>query len=436
MDKDIEIIDEIKPKKKRKLKKKVYIFILLLLLLIGGGSYYFIREHNIQKQKDEEERIISSIKSHYNTFVKVDKDSKIYIKNNNEYQETGMIYENEELTLDDIKINLDTKYFKVKDKDYFINYQNVSKIDKLQEYSNRYKNYLPFNENIITNKEFTLYDKDKKIITLNEEMEFPIIIKDYENKYYVEYDNRLLSINKEDVKEIKKSENTTKKNQSKITTFAYHRIYDTNDKCTDGYICLKKSSFDKQMKYLSDNHYFTLNMREMYMYLKGNLQIEKGVTITFDDGYLYKAADEVLTKYNLNGTMFVITGHFKDFTDFHNLSSIDLESHTNSLHKNYQCAGGSQGGAILCAGHDNIVKDLKLSCEKLGIEPFALAFPFYDYNDTAIKALKTAGFKISFIGRAGKMGKATPKVTDTYKVPRMTVWDDNLMSYNTWKSYL
>ena len=436
MDKNVELIDEEKPKKRRKLKKNIWIIFIVLLLIVGGFSYYFIRENNLKKKQEEERKIILNIKSHYNEYVKVDRDSRIFIKKNNEYIENGMIYQDEELSLDDVDINLNTKYFPIKDKDYYIEYNNVSKIDELKEYSNRYQNYLPFNENIITKENFTLYDNDKEVITLKEEKEFPIIIKDYENKYYVEYDNRLLSIKKDDVKEVVKHENTTKKNQSKITTLAYHRIYDTNDKCTDNYICLKKASFDKQMKYLSDNHYFTLNMRELYMYLKGNLQIEKGVTITFDDGYLYKAADEVLNKYNLNGTMFVITGHFKDFTPFHELTNIDLESHTDHLHRNYVCTGGNQGGAILCAGHDDIVKDLKSSCEKLGIEPFALAFPFYDYNDKAINALKDAGFKISFIGRGGKMGKATPKETDLYKVPRMTIWNDNLMSFNTWKSYL
>ena len=65
-----------------------------------------------------------------------------------------------------------------------------------------------------------------------------------------------------------------------------------------------------------------------------------------------------------------------------------------------------------------------------------MAFPFYDYNDTAIAAVKEAGFKMAFIGRAGVMGRATPKVTDLYKIPRMTVWEESIMSYNSWKSYL
>ena len=65
-----------------------------------------------------------------------------------------------------------------------------------------------------------------------------------------------------------------------------------------------------------------------------------------------------------------------------------------------------------------------------------MAFPFYDYNDTAIKGVKAAGFKMAFVGRAGQMGKATPKVTDLYKIPRMTVYDFSLMSFNEWKGYL
>ena len=65
-----------------------------------------------------------------------------------------------------------------------------------------------------------------------------------------------------------------------------------------------------------------------------------------------------------------------------------------------------------------------------------MAYPFYDYNEKALKAVKDVGFKMSFVGRAGVMGKATPKVTNLYKIPRMTVWDLSIMSFSEWKSYL
>ena len=335
-------------------------------------------------------------------------------------------------------IDEETKYFHVKDSianDYYVPYDAVSKSSK-QEIDNRYKKYIPFDKAVVASN-FTLYLNDKKLISFDDEAELPIIINDYEGKYYVEYNDMLVGIKKEEVKELQDYKiGESKKNQSKITTLAYHRVYDTNDKCTDAYICIKKENFDTEMKYLSDNNYLTLTLNELYMYLNGNIQVEKATVITFDDGYLYKAADEVLRKYNLNGTVFVITGDFSDFTPFKELTNLEVQSHTNNMHRNYVCSGGNQGGAILCAGEDKVKEDLLTSIKKLGTEPIGMAFPFYDYNDTAIKGVKAAGFKMAFIGRAGQMGKATPKVTDLYKIPRMTVYDFSLMSFNEWKGYL
>ena len=421
---------------KKRLKKWVYVALIILVVGIIFGTYKIINNKNIAKKKEEETKIIENIKSHYNKYVKVDSDTELYEKENDNYKKIGTIYKDVQLELSDTNITINTKYFKIKDMDYYVKALDVSKIDELKESDTRYKNYLPFNINIVTKDNFTIYLDDDKLITLNKEMEFPVIINNYNDKYYVEYNNKLVNISKDDVSKTIEKNNTDKKNQSKITTFAYHRVHDTDEKCTDPYICIKKESFDKQMKYLSENKYFTLNLNELYMYLKGSLQVEKGVVITFDDGYLFKSADEVLDKYKLNGTMFVISSDFSDYSVFKNLKAIDVQSHTHNMHRNYVCAGGNQGGAILCAGKDRIIADLKKSVDVLGVEPIAIAYPFYDYNDTAISALKEAGFKMAFIGAAGVNGKSTPKVTNLYKIPRMTIWEDYLTSFNKWKSYL
>ena len=52
----------------------------------------------------------------------------------------------------------------------------------------------------------------------------------------------LVNISKDDVEKTKENKNTDKKNQSKITTLAYHRVYDTTDSCTDPYVCIKKEN--------------------------------------------------------------------------------------------------------------------------------------------------------------------------------------------------
>ena len=433
--------DSIKSKKaKKKLKKWVLLLICFgIILLISLFVLIYINhkkalEAEAEKQRKNEK--IAEIQSHYSDIVKVNDTAKLYIKNENDYEEVGSIYENNLIKLSDIDIDDKTKYFKIDNSDYYIEYQYVDKTSEKIEYSSRYKNYIPFNKNIITKESFTLSDEDTPIIKFNKSMEFPIIINDYDNKYYVEYDNRLLNINKDDVKEIIDKKNTDKKNRSYITTFAYHRIYDTDEKCTNSYICTRKSLFDKEMKYLVDNNYLTLTMQELHMYLKGSLQVGNATVITLDDGYLFKSAEAVLEKYNLNATMFVISGEFKDYTRFDNLKAISVQSHTHLMHKNYVCSGGNQGGAMLCASKEKIINDLKTSVDSLKVSPFALAFPFYDYNDNAINALKEAGFKMSFIGAYNTLGKSYPKKTNLYKIPRMTIWDENLMSFNDFKSYL
>jgi hypothetical protein len=417
--------------KRRKLKKWVYL--VLLLAIIGiGVSVFLIIQNNKQRKLEEEKAIIDNIKSHYHEVAKVSKDTDLYEKKNDEFSKIGTIYKDTNISLVEEEITLDTKYFHIKDMDYYIPFEDVQE-GIIEEQDTRYKNYLPFNLNIVTKDSFTMYQGDKKLISIDKEMEFPIIINNYDDKYYVEYNNMLVSISKDDVKNTKESKNTDKKNQSKMTTLAYHRIYKPENSCTDAYVCMKIDNFDKQMKYLVDNNYFTLTLEEFYMYLKGNLQVEKGIMITLDDGLLFVNADEVLDKYQLKATGFVTTSLG---TIYKGLKAIYVQSHTHDMHRNYVCPGGNQGGALLCASKTKIIEDLKKSIELLGTDPIAFAYPFYDYNDNVIVALKEAGYKMAFVGRAGVLGKATPKVTDLYKIPRMTVYDEKAMSFNEWKGYL
>lgn len=432
------------PKKKRKLKKKFKILLIIFLLVIislivyFGITTYLTYQEKLEQDriKNEQDSLTATIESHYGNYVKVVNDTVLFRKDeNNNYYEYGTLYKDTELTLDEIEIDYLTEYFYSTDLDGYIKYNDLKPIVELTKYDNRYKNYIVFNQNVVTNNEFSLYDNDKKIYSFKECMSFPIIVKNDNGKYYVEFNNRLLYLLKDDIKEIVKANNTKTSNASRVTTLCYHRIYDKNEKCNDLYICKSKSNFEREMKYLSDNKFFTLTMEEMYLYLTKKIQVpKKSVVLTFDDGYLFETGIKILEKYNLHGTGFVKTGAFDDFTIFDS-PNFELQSHTDKMHVAGKCpkeTSYQQGGGILCLKESTVMNDLKTSRDKLN-GAIALAYPFYDYNERAIKLVEKAGFKLAFIGANGVSGRATPGI-NTYKVPRMTIW--NTTSFESFKSYV
>lgn len=435
-DQDLNLVPQKKKARKIKPLFKILIILVLVLLVIVGVLLYifnYLDEREQERIRREEQELVQTIEGHFNNYVEVTKDTSLYTcDENNSCTVKGIVYQNVELELEEMTIDKNTKYFYIPLLDSFVSYQDVEPIDELETFNERYKSYLPFNKNVVTNDEFTLYRDDKKVYTFKESMSFPIIINNHDGKYYVEYNNQLFYLLEDDVLKIVNSSNTKLKNAKSITTFCYHRVYDTDEKCTDIYICKKKSKFEQEMAYLKDNGYLTLTMEEMYLYLTGKLQVQKGVLVTFDDGYLMESAIEVLEEYNLNGNLFVITSRFKDFSIFKS-PNLALHSHTHAMHTAGQCAGyGYQGGGILCLSKQKVLDDLKTSRNLLN-DPIALAYPFYDYNTRAIELLEEAGFKMAFIGLGGTKGKASPGV-NLYKIPRVTIWDTT--SFSKWKGYL
>ena len=170
-------------------------------------------------------------------------------------------------------------------------------------------------------------------------------------------------------------------------------------------------------------------MEELELFMDKKIQIpKKTVVITLDDGARNYNAAFLAEKYETYMTYFIITGTYDTTKLVHN-DYIDYQSHTDSLHKNYRCSGGNQGGLLLCEKESVILKDLALSQEKLGGKDkvFAFAYPFYDFNDRAIKLLKKEGFRLGFIGLYGTGGYTTWG-TDKMKIKRRTVWGNHSLN--------
>lgn len=406
---------------------KIILFIILLCL-IGISIYYFISSKN---KETTDMNTVTYIKKHYNEYVKTNKESILYDKNN---KEIGKINKDINIKLDKTNINKDTTVFKITGLDYYIKYQDVEPVEEFK-IDDSYNRYIPFNSNVVTTDKTTFYNENGYVYEINTSIDLPIIIKD-KDKYYVSYNNELLYVKKNEVK-VKDHKNSNEVTRNDIRVLTYHAVYKDGEKCKNKDICEKYDMFESQIKYLADNNYLALTMRELELFLDKKINIpKKSIVITLDDGNLAKNAVEVLDKYKINATFFIITGRYEDALSVPT-EYVDYQSHTDNLHNNYKCPGGEQGGQLLCEKEENIKKDLELSRKKIQEhqegEVFALSYPFFDWNQRAVKILKESGFRLAFIGEWDNGGMNNYN-TNRMLLHRKTIFASD--SLETFKSYL
>ena len=156
----------------------------------------------------------------------------------------------------------------------------------------------------------------------------------------------------------------------------------------------------------------------------GEIEIpNKSVLITIDDGAMGTGKHNgnklipALEEYQMNATLFLITGWWK--IENYESSYLDIQSHTYDMHQYGTCGTGQ----ITCATYDEALADLRLSLDIIKNND-SFCFPFYSYNDTSLKAVKDAGFKLAFVG-----GNRQAKRKDNkFLVPRYPIHSNITMS--------
>jgi len=409
------------------MKKKIIIIVSIILVVTASTLLYLsVNKYNNDKIKEEQERLTKTINSHYSEYVVTNKETDLYKKEQDKYVKAGKINKDIILSLNHETIDHNTKYFYLKDLNLYIKYEDVEKSEKYEK-SNRYENYIYFNKNITTKDKTSFYDFDGNYLyTLNRSYDFKVLVMD-DNRYGVVFNDELLFVNSEDVETIYDSNNTDLKNKSRIRTLTYHFPYNPETYDCNQIICHTLDQIESHLKYIRENDYFTLNLDELEMYLTGKLQIpEKSIVLTFDDGTIFETdVIKLFEKYETVATLFLITEWAN--TEYLQSEYLELESHTDKMHNQYECPGmGSQGGGILCLDEEYVLNDLKTSQEKLGGSKY-FAYPFFDFNDRAIELLKKAGFKLAFIGQYDSDGYSYPNYTNPYLVRRKSIFSTTTM---------
>ena len=420
-------------------KKKIIIILLIILFIL---IILLINENRGKERIITKQKIIpitrnkaSKTQENYSDYVILKNKSNLYEKEKNTYQKVATIKGTVELSLDPNYI-VEDKYFKIKDSNYYIKYTDITKIDNLSPLFGEYKtysNYIPYNESIILKNKAKLYLPDNSYYELEKGI-FPLLIKN-DDKYGIEFNHSLVYVSKEDVKEVINQENTEKKHTNAMSILNYHYVVsDSNEngektECKQS-ICITDTMFDSHIKYLKENHFYATSMRDLELYIEGKIQLpEKSVTLTFDDGWYVSRTIQILTKYQMTGTLFLI-GSLASPSDY-NSPYLEVHSHTWNMHKIGDCPSNIGRGGILCLDENTILEDLKKSRESLNNTTY-FCYPFYDYNTRAIELLKKAGFTMAF---AGELKDSKVRVgQDKYKIPRYVIV--NTTSMDTFKKYV
>ena len=422
-------------KKKRKIKKKTILYLLLIIIVLVASIILRFLPTDNNKNKvivDDtlnKEQLEILVTENYYATVKVVEDTDLYLKKDNKINKIGIIAKDIELSLDELNFADDEVYFKIKDTDYYVHYSKVSKLEELN-INDKYKNYIPFNEDVVTKESFKLYTGDGVSYTINESLTFDVIVKS-DDSYSVEFNNALYEIKKEDIEKLIDSDNSKESVVSSIPVLNYHFFYDkTKETCNES-ICLELNRLDSHFKYLKDNGYYTLTMNDLDLWMDKKINLpKKSVLITVDDGAMGTDTHLIhkLEEYDLQGTLFLITQWWPKSKYLS--PNLEVQSHGNDIHYENHCSGVSRGARGLCYTKAQLIEDFNKSKEKLDNDTIAFCFPFYLYNNNMLEALKETGFKLGFIGGNKKVTQNTNKLL----IPRYVIY--NSTDVNSLKNML
>ena len=398
----------------------VTIFISVISLGCGVFIYNDMKEReevslNVSKTRKsliKDENVLIKIKSNYGSAVKTTKDTKLYINDNGKYKDVGSINKDNILELESIdNINLNNKYFKLLDNDYYVSYKDV--IPTTDTINKRYLNYIEFPIEVTTKESVVYYDDSfNELFSLNIPITSKVIVN-LDDYYGISLLSRLVYVKKEDVSNTVEVDSSEEIAES-IPAILYHFIYLDGDNSCNDIICHSEEQIDSHFKFLSNNDVFTLNTSEVLSFIKGEINLpKKSILITIDDGARAENFIPFLEKYQLNATLFLVSSWYP--VNKFESSYLEIASHTHNMHTTGVCPTG-QGGGINCLPESEILNDLKLSRETLN-NTKAFCFPFYEYSDYSINLVKEAGFEMAFIGGSTKIKKGI----DPYKIPRYPI---------------
>lgn len=190
-----------------------------------------------------------------------------------------------------------------------------------------------------------------------------------------------------------------------IPIFCYHNLNPTRA----GSMNMTPQKFESQIKWLVDNGYNIIPLKEAVAYLQGKRATlpNKSIVITADDGWssVYTYMYPIIKKYKVPVTLFIYpqtisSGKnamtWEQLKELQQTGLFDIQSHTYD-HPNFKIAKRNMS-EVKFANYvrNQLVNSKKILEEKLQINIAYLAWPFGIYNDYLQKAAADAGYSMAF----------------------------------------
>lgn len=222
----------------------------------------------------------------------------------------------------------------------------------------------------------------------------------------------------------------------------YHSILDSQ-KYIGKYV-IPSSSLEEDLKYLKENGYTAITVKDLYDYVYSNKELpEKPVMLTFDDGYYnnYANALPLMEKYDMKMVMSVV-GSYSDDAEVSNDENVyysyvtwqrvkemsdsglcEIQNHSYNFHS---YSDGRMGSKKINGESDSdykkiLTEDTLKNMEKIqnatGVKPIAYTYPFGGVSNASFDILKEIGIKASFSCSEG-MNYITKDTESLYMLKR------------------
>lgn len=217
-----------------------------------------------------------------------------------------------------------------------------------------------------------------------------------------------------------------------VPVMMYHWVYTADDvpDNLDGNWILD-TVLDEHLAYLSENEFYYPGWKELRAWIDDEISLPAKCTVlTFDDGTeaFLKNGKPVIEKYKIPVTSFIIGYKNNAPKKIKKYASpyIEFESHTYAMHQKCEPPVNGHKGIMATMTGDEIKADLEQEAELVGSND-ALAYPYGDYSDDMLEAVRKQGVKCSFTVEYDRVRKGM----DPAKLPRIRVLGDE--SFQIWK---